>query len=68
MPREVSITLTLPMAPEAFWALRLDHGFDAYFADLDKQILHCEADHTSTDAQGLACVCPPPPAQLLDVR
>ena len=53
--REVSITMPLPMAPEAYWALRMDRGFDEFCADLDRQIFHMEADNVSTDAQGLTC-------------
>jgi hypothetical protein len=56
MPREISITMTMNTPAEAFWALRMDRGFDAFCAQLDSQILHLEPDELSTDAEGLVHV------------
>ena len=36
--REINISLTCPIPPADFWALRSDLNFDSYYADMDGQV------------------------------
>ena len=54
--REVEIVLPCHLSAEEFWSLRLDTGFDGWFAEKDKQIFTLDKNEHYVNAEGVECI------------